>query len=69
MNVHWLVAFFASLRVIEARALPFDLYTSSGLGLDMLDEHSRGTDHLGSDVEIPKGFKVNKNLFIRPFAL
>ena len=69
VNKHRLVVFVAGILIDKAGPETLDLYASTCLLLDVLDEHALRADHLCTDVEVANRFESDGNLCFGPFAL
>lgn len=69
MKKHVLIALVISGCFEVARAAAFDLDTTSGLLLDVLDICTAVADYLSSQVEAVNWLEVDGNLLFRPFPL
>jgi hypothetical protein len=69
VEIHWLIMLLTSVLVFEAGASAFDLNSTSGLSLDMLNISTSSSDNLSTEIETRNWFQVDWNLFFWPFAL
>lgn len=69
MQIHCLVTFLTSAVIHEARSTTFDLYSTPGFLLDMLNVSTPMTNNLRSQIESRYRFQVDRNPLFWPFAL
>ena len=69
MEVHLLVAFAVGAMFHKTRVSPFDLNSTSGFLLDVLNVGASMTHYLCSQVEAWDGLQVDGYPLFRPFAL
>ena len=69
VEVHWLIALAVGAMLHKTGISSFDLNTTSGFLLDMLDVGASMTHHLCSQVEARDRLQIDGYPLFRPFAL
>jgi hypothetical protein len=69
VEVHWLLALLAGLRLHKARTATLDLDFAAGFLLDVLDVVASTANYLCTQVEAADGLKTYRELLFGPFTL